>query len=287
MILQEVWTTVKILSWTKDYLTSKGVENARLEAEWLLCAATGLDRVGLYLNYDKPLNAAELSHYRTMVSRRAKREPLQHIIGTQEFYGLEFIVSPAVLIPRYDTELLVTEAMQRTCATASILDIGTGSGCVAIALAKQFPTATVTATDISSEALEVAGQNALRNHVNAEFIQSSLLTCLGGRMLDLIISNPPYIPTLHIAGLEPEVRDHDPRLALDGGPDGLAIYRQLIPSAVEHLPCEGWLLLEIGVGQAAAVTELFMSSGSYVHLFVSQDHQGIERVIGAQKKGNI
>jgi release factor glutamine methyltransferase len=287
MTQHEVWTTVKILAWTKDFLSVKGVENARLEAEWLLCAATGLDRVGLYVNYDKPLNADELARFRDMVSRRSRREPLQHILGTQEFCGFEFNVSPDVLIPRHDTEQLVFETVERSDATASIVDIGTGSGCVAITLAKRLPAATVTATDISPEALAVARSNAVLHSVRPEFIQGSLCTCLTGRTFDMIISNPPYIPTLDIYGLEPEVRDHDPRLALDGGADGLEIYRQLIPSAVDHLHPRGWLLVEIGAGQAADVTELFSSTGRFSEPFVSRDRQGIERVIGAQKRGNI
>jgi release factor glutamine methyltransferase len=280
----ETWTTLKILTWTKGYLAAKGVENARLEAEWLLCAATGLDRVGLYLNFDKPLNSVELAAYRSMVTRRARREPLQHILGTQEFCGLEFQVSPEALIPRPDTETLVSEALARVPGALSVLDVGTGSGCIAVALAKQLPGATVTAIDISTAALEVARRNAAHNGVDIEFLHGSLLTPVAGRRFDLIVSNPPYIPSADIEQLEPEVRDNDPRCALDGGVDGLDIYRALIPAAVRCLNPGGWLLVEVGVGQAGAVTELFRTVAEYGEVITARDPGDIERVVGASRK---
>lgn len=283
MTQPEIWTTLKVLNWTREYLAGKGIENARLEAEWLLCAATGLDRVGLYLNFDKPLNDGELAAYRAMVTRRGRREPLQHILGTQEFFGLEYEVSPDVLIPRHDTETLVMEAVARMPAARSVLDIGTGSGCIAIALAKQLSAASVAASDISAEALDVARRNADRNGVSVEFLHGSLLAPLAGRSFDLIVSNPPYIPSADIAGLEPEVRDNDPRRALDGGADGLDIYRLLIPSAAAHLNPSGWLLVEVGVDQAAAVAQLFRAAGGYGEPVTARDPGGIERVVGAQR----
>lgn len=284
MTQPETWTTLKVLNWTRDFLQGKGVENARLEAEWLLCAATGMDRVGLYLNFDKPLNEVELATYRSMVARRGRREPLQHILGTQEFCGLEFEVSPAVLIPRHDTETLVAEAVKRNPYANRVLDIGTGSGCIAVALAKQLPQAAVTAVDISLEALAVAGRNASRNAVTIELVQGSLFEPVAGRKFDLIVSNPPYIPTGDIAGLDPEVRDFDPVGALDGGMDGLDFYRRLIPSALPHLAPGGWLLVEVGIGQAADVAALFRGAGGYGEAVSSQDPGGIDRVVGASRK---
>jgi release factor glutamine methyltransferase len=282
MTQKEIWTTLKVLNWTKEFLAAKGVENSRLEAEWLLCAATGLDRVGLYLNFEKPLNDEELSGYRAMVARRARREPLQHILGSQEFCGLEFEVTPDVLIPRHDTELLVSEAVARKPDACSVLDIGTGSGCIAVALARQLPEAAVTATDISGAALAVATRNAERHGVSIEFIAGSLFDPLPGRRFDLIVSNPPYIPSADIAGLEPEVRDFDPRGALDGGLDGLNFYRSLIPAAAKYLNRSGWLLVEVGSGQADYVSRLFLEAGGYRKAFTFLDPGGIERVVGAQ-----
>jgi len=250
----------------------------------MLCAATGLDRVGLYLNFEKPLNQSELAAYRSMVARRAGREPLQHILGTQDFHGLEFQVSPDVLIPRHDTETLVECALARMPTARSVLDIGTGSGCIAVVLAGLLPDARVTASDISAAALEIARRNASRNRVNIEFLQGSLLEPVAGRCFDLIVSNPPYIPTTDIAGLEPEVRDGDPRGALDGGPDGLDFYRALIPPAAFHLNPFGWLLLEIGIGQAREVAELFREAAGFEDICITPDPGGIERVVGARRK---
>ncbi len=281
---QEIWTTIKILAWTKEYLASKGIINARLEAEWLLCAVMNLDRVGLYLQYDKPLNDLELAGYRDLVMRRARREPLQHILGTQEFCGLDYEVTADVLIPRYDTEILICEAISKYPKAKSILDIGTGSGCIAIALQKRFAVALVTATDISDAALAVARRNAIKNNATIEFLLGSLFEPLENRFYDLIVSNPPYIPSDDICSLDQEVRDYDPRSALDGGSDGLHIYRSLIPAAVGHLNPGGWLLVEIGYGQAGDVIQLFKSCNCYDEPVITLDGSGIERVVGAKLK---
>ncbi|MBW4054284.1 MAG: peptide chain release factor N(5)-glutamine methyltransferase [Proteobacteria bacterium] len=284
MAAQEIWTTLKLVSWSKDYLLSKGIPNARLEAEWLLCAATGLDRVGLYLQHDKPLNEQELAVYREMIARRARREPLQHILGSQEFYGRDYEVSADVLIPRHDTEVLITEAITRHPGAHSVLDIGTGSGCIAVTLVMHLLQSAVTATDISAEALVVAQRNADKHGASIEFLLGSMFIPVSGRSFDLIVSNPPYIPTGDIVTLSPEVRDYDPAIALDGGNDGFYIYRTLIPSAVEHLNSGGWLMVEIGIGQAKDVVQLFKKSGDFDEPFISRDPGGIERVVGAQRK---
>ena len=283
MTQAEIWTTLKVLEWTREFLASRGIDNARLEAEWLLCAATGLDRVGLYLNFEKPLNDEELAAYRAMVARRGRREPLQHILGTQEFCGLDFEVTPDVLIPRHDTETLVNEALARMPGAGSVLDIGTGSGCIAIVLATRLPGALVTAIDISAAALTMARRNAERNGVAVEFLLGSLLEPVSGRHFDLIVSNPPYIPSRDIPALEPEVRDFDPRGALDGGADGLDVYRVLIPDAAACLNPGGWLLLEVGIGQAADVARMFRAAGVYGEPAVACDGAGIERVVGAMR----
>lgn len=284
MPTQEIWTTLKILAWTKDYLLAKGVVNARLEAEWLLCSALGLDRVGLYLQYDKPLNNSELVAYRALVARRAKREPLQHILGSQEFCGLDYDVSPDVLIPRHDTEVLVAEAVRRQPDARAVLDIGTGSGCIAVSLQKLLSKAVVTATDVSDAALAVARRNADKHGAPVEFLHGSLFAPVAGRSFDLIVSNPPYIPTAVIATLDQEVREYDPVTALDGGTDGLDIYRIMIPDAAQYLNSGGWLVVEIGIGQALDVARIFRQSGSYDVPAIVSDHGGIERVIAAQQK---
>jgi release factor glutamine methyltransferase len=284
MTEREIWTTLKILTWTKEYLLAKGVVNARLEAEWLLCAALGLDRVGLYLNYDKPLTEAELANFRILVSRRGRREPLQHILGNQEFYCREYEVTADVLIPRHDTETLIAEALRLYQDANTVLDIGTGSGCIAVTLKCELPNAVVTATDISEAALSVARRNASHHGVAIEFLHGSLFVPVAGRRFDLIVSNPPYIPTQDIETLEREVRDYDPRTALDGGTDGLDVYRSLIPDAIEHLYPGGWLIVEIGCGQERDVEQLFLETGRFTNATIARDPGGIERVVGAQLK---
>ena len=280
--MTEKWDVLKILNWTKGYLAEKGVENPRLEAEWLLCEALSLDRVGLYLNFDKPLSDSELAAFRGMVLRRGKREPLQYILGSQEFMGLEFQVSPAVLIPRHDTEVLVTEAVKRGAAARSILDIGTGSGCVAIALAKALPEAEVCSVDISGEALAVARGNAERNGAAVELVQGSLLEPFTGRRFDMIVSNPPYIPAAELATLQQEVRGFEPLNALDGGGDGLDFYRRITAGATGHLNEGGWLLFEVGAGQAPRVLGLLRAGGFALESFTQTDPAGIERVVGGR-----
>lgn len=281
---QEPWTVLTVLNWTKSYLAEKGVENARLESEWLLCEVLSLDRIGLYLNFDKPLQDDELAAFRSMVSRRAQREPLQHILGSQEFMGLEFGTTPAALIPRNDTETLVNEALRVAGGAQRILDIGSGSGCVAIALAKSLPAAVVISVDLSSEAIALATANAAVNAVTVDFRIGSLYEPVYLEKFDLIVSNPPYIPTEDIKGLQPEVRDFEPHLALDGGRDGLDFYRLIVASAPLHLSPGGWLAVEIGIGQAVAVRELF-AQGGFSDIFTAKDPGRIDRVVGGRLSG--
>jgi release factor glutamine methyltransferase len=208
---------------------------------------------------------------------------LQHILGTQEFCGLEFEVTPDVLIPRHDTETLVNEALLRMPGAQSVLDVGTGSGCIAVVLSTRLHKAAVTAVDISEAALVVACRNAKMHGAAIEFLQGSLLEPVAGRQFDLIVSNPPYIPRSDIETLQPEVRDYDPRAALDGGLDGLEIYRRLIPEAVAGLVCGGWLLVEVGAGQADDVSRLFGSTEGYGLPISACDPAGIVRVVGGQR----
>jgi release factor glutamine methyltransferase len=278
----EIWNVLKILAWTRDYLAGKGVENARLESEWLLSDALGLDRVGLYLNFDRPLNSAELASYRGMVARRAKREPLQHILGSQEFMGLEFEVSPAALIPRHDTETLVEEAIKRCRGGEKILDIGLGSGCIAVALARKLPLASIYGVEKSASALELALRNAKRHDATIEIAAGSLFEPFEGMLFDIVVSNPPYIPTGEIPSLQPEVREYEPVEALDGGPDGLDFYRKIIPSASEHMSPGGWLMFEVGAGQSDSVKGMFAEMTCYTEMFSAKDPAGIERVVGGR-----
>ncbi len=283
-LFMETWTVLKVLNWTKGYLAGKGVENSRLEAEWLLAAALGLDRVGLYVNFDRPLSDAELGACRGMVARRARREPLQYILGTQEFMGLEFEVTPAALIPRHDTETLVAEAVARGETVRWVLDIGVGSGCIAVALAKLLPAAEIYGVEKSAAALELAGRNTVKHGAKIDLRQGSLFEPFGDMRFDLIVSNPPYIASPEIAALQPEVRDYEPRDALDGGADGLDFYRAIIPVAPDRLEPGGWLMFEVGIDQAESVTGLFTAAGCFTELFTAKDPAGIERVVGGRKR---
>lgn len=283
--MAETWTVVKILQWTADYFQSRGLEGGRRDAELLLGAVLGLDRVGLYLNYDRPLEAAELADYKARVVRRAQHEPVQYILGETEFWSLPFTVNPTVLVPRPDTEVLVEEALRCAPAAERILDVGTGSGAIAVALAHELPAARVEALDISSAALIVAGENARRNGVaeRIRFFEGDLARLPLGPF-DLIVSNPPYIPAADLAGLMPEVRDFEPRLALCGGNDGLDCYRLLATQAPNCLTPAGWLLLEVGIDQAEAVRDLLTAAG-LTDSFCRNDYAGVARVVGARKSG--
>ena len=280
----EVWTVLKLLRWTADYFAGRGIDSPRLDAELLLAETLGLDRVGLYLNFERPLQAEELAAYREKVRRRAGREPLAYVLGRTEFWSLPFKVTSAVLVPRPDTELLVEEALKRLpAATARLLDVGTGSGALAIALAHERPGCTVTAIDVSPAALAVATENARANGVaeRVAFIEADLAALPAGPF-DLVVANPPYIPTGDLPALMPEVRDFEPQLALDGGGDGLDACRALARQAGTVLAPGGWLLVEIGIGQAEAVRGLLTAAG-LTDIFTARDLSGIERVVGGNK----
>ncbi len=283
----ERWTVLKILQWTADYFSARQIDAARLEAELLLAATLGLDRVGLYVNFERPLDSAELAAFRERVQRRARHEPVQYILGETEFWSLGFHVTPAVLVPRGDTEVLVEEALSRIESAARVLDVGTGSGAIAVALAHDKPEILVTALDCSLPALEVARGNAVRNGV------AERVSCLAGDLaslpagpFDMIVSNPPYIPSKDWETLMPEVRDHEPRLALDGGEDGLEAYRHLARQAGRILAPGGWLLVEVGIGQARDVSALFRAGG-LVEISQRDDYARIPRVVAGRTKQGI
>ena len=281
--MPEAWTVLKMLQWTEGYLKDRGIEEARLDAQLLLSDLLGIDRIGLYLNYDRPLNPGELTDFRERVKRRAHREPVQYILGRTEFWSLPLRVTPAVLIPRSDTEVLVEEALKRASGAKAVLDVGTGSGAIALALAHDLDGAKVEGFDLSAEALEVAQENARRNSLaeGMRFIRGDLAALPEGPW-DLIVSNPPYIPTEDLRGLMPEVRDFEPRSALDGGPDGLCAYRHLARQALSRLASGGWMMVEVGIGQAQEVENLLRESG-LADLFVRADYAGIPRVVGGKR----
>jgi release factor glutamine methyltransferase len=258
--------------------------NPHRDAALLLAHVLRCDQVALLTHPERPLSPAESAHYETLLTRRIGFEPIQYITGEQEFFGLSFEVSPDVLIPRPETEHLVEAVLERVAANARIVDVGTGSGAIAVALAHALPRAQVTAVDLSPAALAVARRNAERHAVSdrVTFLQSDLLAALDGTDFDAVVSNPPYVAEAEV--LEPQVANYEPRSALYAGPTGLEIYERLIPQARERLKPHGWLVLEIGFGQQAAVEALFKgSSAEWSALSLVRDLQGIPRVIRAQK----
>jgi len=256
-------TVLEVIQRGAEFLTKKGVESPRLQVELLLAHVLKLPRMQLYLNFARNLDDSQVATVRDLVARRGQREPLQHIVGTAPFCGHEFRVNRHVLVPRPETELLAERAFEflgrLAVPPAVVLDFGTGSGCLAITIAARFPLAQVHAIDVSREALDIARENALQAGVSIQFHQGDgFIAIPDGLRFDLIVSNPPYIPSAEIESLDPEVRDFDPRLALDGGADGLEFYRKLAGWAHEHLQSRGRLMIEFGDGQAPAVESLLL-----------------------------
>ena len=289
----ELWTIGKILEWTKNFFDGKGIENPRLDAEVLLASVLGQSRMYLYVHYDQPLNAEELGIFRGLVKRRAQREPVAYLLERREFFGHTFKVTPAVLVPQPDTEILVEHALaglkemveQGGRERLRIADIGTGSGAIILSLLASLPQAEGIAVDISPEALAVAGENAAALEVGerVEFRNGDLCAPLQGELLDAIVSNPPYIPHDAIPTLAPEVR-HEPHLALDGGLDGLDFYRRLVEDAPAYIRSGGFLAMEIGAGEAPAVLALAEKNPAWGRGRSLKDLAGLDRVIILERK---
>jgi len=260
----QVWTIGSILKWSEQYFGSHGAETPRLDAEVLLSYLLGQKRIFLYVHFDQPLTAEELARYREMVKRRAAGKPVAYICGEKEFMRLTFKVTPAVLVPQPDTETLVEAVIERLKGKegARIADVCTGSGAIALALAHYLPETSVAATDISADAVSIAKENAesLGLSERVEFREGDLLAPLSGEPFDAIVSNPPYIPSVEIAGLPREVRA-EPIIALDGGADGLDFYRRLVHESAALLKDSGFLAVECGDTQAGAIAEMAVTGG--------------------------
>lgn len=260
-----VWTTLGVLDWTTQRFTEAGISSARLEAQILLAHALRCTRTQLYMNFDKPLGEPELASYRGLIKRRLAGESVSYLVGETEFWGLPFTVDASVLVPRPDTETVIEVARAvrpDRAAACRILDLCTGSGAIAVSLAREYPAAHVIATELSAEAAAIARSNATRNRVaeRVEVREGDLFAPVAGERFDLIASNPPYIATAVIATLSLEVR-REPRMALDGGADGLAFYDRICAEARAHLHDGGVLLVEHGYDQADPVRARFEAAG--------------------------
>ncbi len=258
-----VWTIMDLINWGREYFEKRQIDNARLEVEWLLAQVLSLKRVDLYVQFEQPLEPAELAQFKQLVLRRVSGEPLQYILGTAPFCEHDFLVTPAVLIPRPESEILI-ERLKQGPDPATILDIGTGSGCLAVTAALLYPAAKVTAVDISPEALEVARENA--EHLGAEnvtFVEMDILKDTPDGAFDVVLCNPPYISESEWQFLPQEVREREPAVALGDQGDGLTFFRRLAEIGGAMLTSDGQLIVEIGGrAQAGAVEALFTAVGA-------------------------
>jgi release factor glutamine methyltransferase len=266
-------------------LRAHGIEAAEKDAELIIMACSGMDRLALYRD-DPPLDRKSTAGVEHMLDRRCAREPMAYILGHAEFCGLRIKVGPGVLIPRPETEFMVQELLnafkQGPGAAPRVLDLCTGSGCLALAIARALPGADVHGSDISAEAIRFAGENARENGIlNVTFHQGPLLEPVSGMRFDAIVSNPPYIRREDIDALQPEIRDWEPFGALDGGEDGLEYYREILAGAPDRLVAGGLIILEIGAGQADAVRALAHAAG-FGEIRTTLDYSGIERILTAQ-----
>jgi release factor glutamine methyltransferase len=279
------WTVLRTLQWTTGFFSEHGIENPRVDAEVLLAATLECQRIDLYLRHDQPLHADELERFRERIRRRVRREPVAYILGSKEFWSLDFKVTPDVLIPRPETEGLVEAALQLfpDNRPLRVLELGAGSGVITIVLARERNQWRFWASDLSDKAIAVARSNASAHHVE-DRIQWRVGSWFSGagevydEGFDLIISNPPYVAGDGISALEPEVCQHEPRIALDGGADGLESIASILRTAPPHMKPGGWLLLEIGFDQGDAVKGLARKRCAYDQIFVEKDFAGLDRI---------
>ena len=293
------WTLLDLLTEATHFLSQKEFPTARLDAEVLLAKALDCRRLDLYLRYDQPIGDNELDRFRELIRRRSKHEPVAYIAGEKEFWSLPFKVNPDVLIPRPETELLVEAAVDTLKNKINdgedpihVLEIGTGSGAIAVALASEFESGvSLTATDRSKKALETARKNAETHGVadRIEFVNGDLFASLdsGGTRYSLILSNPPYIRKKDVDTLSPEIRDYEPREALDGGPDGLDIIRRILDESPKWLADGGFLMLEVGADQRPDIDRRLKEDPGWATRRWKSDLAGIDRVLTAQRSGSV
>lgn len=281
----KTWTILEVLDWTKRHFEEKGIESPRLDAEVILAHALGIPRIMLYARFDQPLGDEERARVRELVARRVRREPVAYLVGEKEFWSLPFEVSKHVLIPRADSETLVTVALEaaRRSAPKVIADVGTGSGCLAVALAKELPDARIFALDVSPDACAVAKRNVEHNGVldRVTVLESDLLAALPGVSLDLCVANLPYIASDRMADLMPDVRAFEPRGALDGGRDGLDLIRRLLAGLEGRMTAGGTLILEADPDQMTEIARLSTGAG-FVDPTLHDDLTGRKRALSAR-----
>jgi len=294
------WTIIKLLKWTTSYFKSKNIDSPRADAEILLAHVLKLRRIDLYLKYDQPLNSDELAAFKTLIKRRIDREPVAYILGIKGFWSMDFLVTKDVLIPRPETELLVETALKLLpedplpdgdSNPKRILELGTGSGAVILSLASIRPPHLYFASDRIPSAAFLAMRNARRHSLQnvVGFFSADWFGAFkeGCPLFDMILSNPPYVPSRIIGSLQPEITRYEPISALDGGEDGLSCLRHIIQNAHLYLGRQGYLLLEIGHDQKDAVRRIIEQCSKYEHITYTKDYNGRHRVVQMRKKAEI
>ena len=289
--MSEEWTIGRLLDWTTDYLKQGGAGSPRLDAEVLLANARQCKRIELYTAYDEVAEENVRDTFRALVKQRSQGVPVAYLVGQREFYSLEFQVSPAVLIPRPETEFVVIAALDllqdelEDVTSPAIADVGTGSGCISISIARHHPDCQLTAIDVSPAAMEIAKQNAEQHGVGEriKFVQSDLFASVEGQF-DLVVSNPPYIRDDDIDTLVTDVKDHEPRDALAGGPQGTEVTKRLISEAAARLRPNGWLIFEIAPDSQEELLQFIAAHEAFQDGSVTVDLAGLPRIIRAKKK---
>ncbi|RKY84703.1 peptide chain release factor N(5)-glutamine methyltransferase [candidate division KSB1 bacterium] len=290
---KEKWNIIKLINWSTEYFREKNFSNPRTNTELLLCHTLNMKRLDLYLNYDRPLSEKELALFKSLIKRRVKHEPIQYITNETEFMGLRFKVNKNVFIPRPETEILVEKIIEvakekwNNLLKVSILEVGTGSGNIAVSLAHFLPNAEILSMDISKEALDIARENSELNNTTfrTTFIEKSIFSLNKDSFRDvrILVSNPPYVSRTEFEALEPEVRDFEPKIAYFEGGDGLSFYRKICSVASSWISGDGCLFLEVGYGMQKKVIEIVEKNNlEIVNIF--KDYNGIDRVVYAKNK---
>jgi release factor glutamine methyltransferase len=279
--MPKIWRIIDIVEWAEIYFKEKDFDSPRLEIEWLLCALLDCNRIDIYLRFEEPLSKQQLKKLKTWISRRIKKEPLQYITGSCDFYGRDFIVNPNVLIPRPETERLIDIALNKldNSSELRILEVGTGSGCIAVTLGLEIPNSYIYAVDISPNALEVANINKQRQKAeNVNFLEMDILKFIPDETFDCLISNPPYIPKEELKVLMKDVKDYEPLIALTDNSDGLIFYKKFADIASNIIKPGGYIILEVGLkDHPKLVSRLFSELGYETQL--EKDFNGDDRVI--------
>lgn len=287
-------TVGSLIKWSEEYLAKKQISTPRLDSEILLANSLSTERSDIYLNIQRSLSSIEFQKFKKLVERRALREPLHYIVGVREFWSLPFKVNHHVLIPRPETEILIEKALNilkiyySNCTELIYVnDIGTGCGNIAISLSKEWKGLHLDATDSSEKALSVAAENAVLNNVSHEirFRKRELFGDIKNKnkaKYDLIVSNPPYIPSDEIKTLQPEIKDYEPLLALDGGPDGLDFYRKIIARTPNYLAQNGFIIFEMGYNQGSAISGILKNKGCFSEIEITKDYSGNDRIVSAR-----